>query len=1525
MDREARTNIQRATQTARVVLEQEYAAQLEGMFDIRLDGTVAAGPGAHLNATQRALRTKLVTAVDHQRAGGMAESDAVAAFLREAAFTTLNRFVALKMLEAREVVQECITRGDQSSGFKEFSGLAPGLVQLPDHGYRVYIETVFDEIGREVRVLFDRRDTVSLLWPRRQALHDLLGVLNASDLSTVWIEDETAGWVYQYFNGEGERRTMREASQGPRNSRELAVRNQFFTPRYVVQFLVENTVGRTWYEMMRGETVLRDLEYMVRTQHEVFLAEDDPLPESLGGIRFGDSEEHPTLVRFRKKKDPRDLKVLDPACGSGHFLLYTFDLLLTLYEDAWKDENAAVSNLTGFRLNEDYPKLKSLRAAAPELILRHNLYGIDIDPRCSQIAAFVLWLRAQRAFTDAGLDRGKRTTIYKTNIVVAEPMPGELDLRQDFCATLDPGLGRLVEHVFDYMDLAGESGYLLRIPEQTKEAIRQNYGDIGGIFRQVEKRDWENASRDLLAALDTFAAQSADKEIFARQLFSGDAVRGLGFIDVCRQRFDVILMNPPFGDLAVDSKTYLEQRYTDSKSDICGMFIQRALEIVEPGGLVGAITNRTPFFLAGHARWRESLIGDYQLSLFADLGDRVLDALVETATYTIANRDPRDEQTVFFRLVKTDDKAGSLSSAISELANAGASREVYCFNPRELRSLPGTRFAYWVPPGILRAFQRKPTLGDLSVSVDVGMSSKDDFRFVRALWEIDPESVVLDQEQASSTRPWMPLAKGGEYAPYVGDIHLAVKWAGKGSEIAALVVARYPYLKGNTDWVLHPESHYGHAGLTYSKRTTSAFGPRLLPEGCMFNDQGIGVFPEVSAHRFALLGLLMTRAVQFFVELSMASADAVSSGSAARHYETSVVSNIVSPERLEALPGSVRECVGSIVERLLTVSSTREPSMFFVSPVVYGVRASLLESFFQRYYHHLKASSDCIVRSFEIERNVRSSFGFGLEEEVAIDDEVGLHPGALERLPTIDVDKLESMITASESGLIKIAATMHGASRSISKKAYIAHRKLELISAILQCHPEVIVERQIAHSLYAAEDLREFARDVLSYAVGVTWGRWDLSHAECLPDSLGIGPGNEATMYPPARLRHFKEDQVYEGEVSGGSPANITWEETLVDDLGHPRDIVACVRNVLEAIWGDEAESVAGEASETLGFSNLRDYFRSSSGFFSDHLRRYSRSRRKAPIYWQLATPSTSYSAWLYYDRLNPDSLFRLLNDHISPKLYHEERKLSILTQDSGANFTSSQRREIATQEHLVSELRSFSEEVARVAPLWKPDLDDGVIINFAPLWRLVPHLRTWQKECKKTWEKLCNGEYDWAHLALHLWPERVLPKCAVNRSLAIAHGVESTFWYEDLEGKWEARKLDRSEIEHLVEERTSTAVKDALSSLLQAPAPAARQSARRSGRGSGPRRRVARFVPSGETNSLLKPRSSEVAIGLLTKVKEAIATNASGASKSEVIRSTGITASEWSRAIKALVVDGSVVQSGQRRGARYHARRSET
>lgn len=216
----------------------------------------------------------------------------------------------------------------------------------------------------------------------------------------------------------------------------------------------------------------------------------------------------------------------------------------------------------------------------------------------------------------------------------------------------------------------------------------------------------------------------------------------------------------------------------------------------------------------------------------------------------------------------------------------------------------------------------------------------------------------------------------------------------------------------------------------------------------------------------------------------------------------------------------------------------------------------------------------------------------------------------------------------------------------------------------------------------------------------------------------------------------------------------------------------------------------------------------------------YSRSRRRAPIYWQLATPSASYSVWLYIHAFSNDTLFRVQNDYVVPKLAHEERRLESLTSELRDGANAAQRKQVAAQEAVVDELRAFLDEVKRVAPLWKPNLDDGVIINFAPLWRLVPQNKSWQNELKSTWEALCEGKYDWAHLAMHLWPERVVPKCATDRSLAIAHGLEDVFWVEGTDGKWTARKTPTRTVDELVKERTSFAAKAALKNLLEAPVP---------------------------------------------------------------------------------------------------------
>jgi hypothetical protein len=639
VEKEQRQKLERLTQAARRLLEQEFREQLEGRYDVLLDGKIGLAPGAHLSEQERVVWQRIVAAIAHRRRPGVSSAEAVMGYRREAAFHTLNRFVALKMLEARKLVQECISRGEESAGFKEFCGLALGLVQVPDKGYRLYIESLLDELGRQVKVLFNRRDPATLLWPRRQAFTTLLELLNDPELAAVWQEDETIGWVYQYFNGEDERRQMRAESQAPRNSRELAVRNQFFTPRYVVQFLTDNSLGQLWCEMRQGNTRLAELDYLVK-----------------------DSERLP-----RPAKDPRDLRLLDPACGSGHFLLYGFDLLAGdpsrglagIYLEAWRAEEQPPSQATGHSLRHDYPTEEALLKAVPELILRHNLHGVDIDPRAAQIAALALWMRAQRGFQEAGISAAERLPIRRTNVVTAEPMPGDQLLVLEFSSGLEPRvLGELFQQMVEAMQLAGELGSLLRIDRALESAVAE-------ARRQFEKEEkqqlllpgfepatrqlgfdlsdisdasfFDSAEERIVAALAAYAAKAPAAMTVRRHLFAEDAAQGIAFIDLIRQRYDVVVMNPPFGAASLAAKREFEAAYPRTKNDLYAAFVERGIELLHPGGYLGAITSRTGFFLSSFQRWREEvLLQEAPPTVFADLGQGVLDsAMVEVAAYCL--------------------------------------------------------------------------------------------------------------------------------------------------------------------------------------------------------------------------------------------------------------------------------------------------------------------------------------------------------------------------------------------------------------------------------------------------------------------------------------------------------------------------------------------------------------------------------------------------------------------------------------------------------------------------------------------------------------------------------------------------------------------------------------------------------------------------------------------------------------------------------------------------------------------------
>ncbi|HHP7016921.1 TPA: hypothetical protein ACSE92_005120 [Pseudomonas aeruginosa] len=276
----------------------------------------------------------------------------------------------------------------------------------------------------------------------------------------------------------------------------------------------------------------------------------------------------------------------------------------------------------------------------------------------------------------------------------------------------------------------------------------------------------------------------------------------------------------------------------------------------------------------------------------------------------------------------------------------------------------------------------------------------------------------------------------------------------------------------------------------------------------------------------------------------------------------------------------------------------------------------------------------------------------------------------------------------------------------------------------------------------------EFVRSsILSYTVGVAFGRFDVRRAAAESQTLSAPmPFDPLPKQAPGMLSANAEPfHVHAG--------------ILVDDQGNMHDLARLVEEVLERV----DMTVPDDVRRWL----QRD-------FFTFHLQRYSKSRRKAPIYWPLSTTSGSYTLWVYYPSLSSQTLYTAINDFVEPKLKQVGADVTTLRNKGSARSRDDEKQFEALQAFEL-ELIELRDTLLKLAPTYKPNHDDGVQISAAPLWPLFRH-KPWQKVLKDTWAKLEKGDYDWAHLAMNYWPERVREKCKTDKSLAIAHGLEDLY-----------------------------------------------------------------------------------------------------------------------------------------------------
>lgn len=661
----------------RLALDKDFTAQLDRL-GLKKSGKHTLIDKMKLPGEQIAIRRRVEALVTREaQSEGTAERgyDNV---IRELTYTLLNRLVGLKAMEVRQLLYlpppgqpdgapeetEVITPqpGQARSRYlRDYRAAAGSRYKYDDDAEEALLRDgltqAFRHITDEIRVLFDPGHEYASVWPTHAALTDLLRMINEDLPLDAYRALDFLGWVYQFFNREEKKRIRDENKGTPRSSYELAVINQFYTPSWVVKVLVDNTLGRLWLQM-HPDSALWPKQPPPLPAHRTSDAPvaDYLVPRTGERIRYQRVTDDGQVATFKRAID---ITLIDPACGTMHFGQYAFGLFHQMYLD--EIEHAG---------KPGWPETPSIADphAIPTAILEHNLYGVDIDPRAIQIASLSLLLTAKEAALRhrfSPLD----VKVTRSNLVVANAVPlGEERLRHlvDQVGEKVGAAGlreKLFKTLWDNLQHVGELGSLVQVREGIASVLddwTQDRAEKKGLARVVRKRS--TAQQDLGAVSSEFEAarqryearavleressalqgellqalQEAASNVEsdpAERLFAEDTARGFKLLQLLSRRYDVAVMNPPYGAFVPSVKEFVEKAYKLTKNDIYAAFIERGTQLTESEGYVGALVSATFINLASFEKLRtELLLKRNPLIVMLDLGMGILDeAMVEAA------------------------------------------------------------------------------------------------------------------------------------------------------------------------------------------------------------------------------------------------------------------------------------------------------------------------------------------------------------------------------------------------------------------------------------------------------------------------------------------------------------------------------------------------------------------------------------------------------------------------------------------------------------------------------------------------------------------------------------------------------------------------------------------------------------------------------------------------------------------------------------------------------------------------------
>jgi len=557
---------------------------------------------------------------------------------------------------------------------------------------------------------------------------------------------------------------------------------------------------------------------------------------------------------------------------------------------------------------------------------------------------------------------------------------------------------------------------------------------------------------------------------------------------------------------------------------------------------------------------------------------------------------------------------------------------------------------------------------------------------------------------------FVSILKGGSFSEFYADPYLVARW----SETAQTFFSfnGLPHRPS-----LQPASFdfYFRPGLTWPRRT-NGLSFRVMPRGCIFADKGPAVFVAEDDPKalLALCALVNSRAFGLLVSLQLARTEL------AQSYEVGLIQQTPVPDLTPDQEATLAAMVWRAWSLKRTLDTVEETSHAFLLPAPLRPRLGDCDP--------PAITAELADIQAEIDALAFDLYGFSDEDRVAAGAPVAAETATETEAPT---EPLPPPGGGWEGGETTDAPDRPSASTP-PQPSPIQGREPD---------PDDDDADDDAGPSVADTDA------LLSWAVGVAFGRFDIR----------LATGERAAPPEPGPFDPLPAKSP--GMLPDGDPPFHAHTGILVDDAGHPHDLAHLIDRVLGRVGVE-------------GPDDTRAWLRRS--FFPLHLRQYSKSRRKAPIYWPLSTASGDYTLWLYYPAITDQTLFIAANDFVGAKLDRQvDPALRALRQKT--DRSRAEERELEALDTLETELRALRDELLRLAPTWRPNHDDGVQITAAPLWRLFRH-RPWQTVLRDTWDKLEAGDYDWAHLAMTYWPDRVREKCRSDKSLAIAHDLEDLY-----------------------------------------------------------------------------------------------------------------------------------------------------